>query len=247
MTETEWLAATDPLLMLEHLRGKVSDRKVRLFAVACCRRVWASLEHEEFREAVRKAEAYADGLVDRAEMLEAHERARPIFVKRLGRDNGPCGALTASAFPAPRKSIFERIADALDDPWWEDELDRGDPMGPALVTARHAARAAADLQGSKQALYEAATIDEHREQTALVRCLFGNPFRPRPARGPWLTAEVRALADAIYAERAFERMASLALALEHSGCPSVAAIEHGRSGTQHARGCWVVDLLLGKE
>jgi hypothetical protein len=248
MTETEWLAATDPQPMLEHLRGKASERKVRLFAVACCRRVWASLEHEEFREAVLKAEAYADGLVDRAEMLAAHEKARPIFIHlHDGRDNGPGGARTASAFPSPRKSIFERIADALDDPWWEDELDRGDPLGPAFVTARHAARAAAHLQGVKNILDSPATIAEHREQTALVRCLFGNPFHPRPARGDWLTAEVKALADAIYAGRAFERMGSLAEALEHSGCTSVAAIEHCRSGTQHARGCWVVDFLSGKE
>src|SRR5512145_2148413 len=118
MTEAEWLACSNPQPMLEFLRRKASDRKVRLFAVACCRRVWSSLEHEEFREAVRKAESFADGLVDRAEMLQAHEKARPIFVTlHDGRDNGPGAALTASAFPSPPKSIWERIADALDDPW----------------------------------------------------------------------------------------------------------------------------------
>src|SRR5215475_8492964 len=75
MTEAEWLACTDPQAMLQFLRSKASDRKVRLFAVACCRRVWSSLEHEEFRDAVRKAESFADDLVDRVEMLEAHETA----------------------------------------------------------------------------------------------------------------------------------------------------------------------------
>ena len=246
MTEADWLACTDPQPMLEFVRGKASDRKVRLFAVACCRRVWPSLEHEEFRNAVRKAELFADGLADRGEMLQAYEKARAIFGKLHGKDNGPGAALTASGFPSPPKSFWQRVADALDDPWWEDELDKGDPLGPALVTARHAARAAADLQGQRNVLDALPTIAEQRGQTALVRCLFGNPFRPRPVCAAWLTREVRALADAIYAERAFDRMPLLADAVEASGCTNADLIEHCRSGREHARGCWVVDLLLGK-
>src|SRR5262247_3015126 len=204
MTEAEWLACTDPGPMLEFLRRKASDRKVRLFAVACSRRVWSSLEHEEFRSAVRKAESFADDLVDRVEMLEAHEKARAIFATLHGKDNGPGAALTASGFPSPPKSFLQRVADALDDPWWEDEFDKGDPLAPALVTARHAARAAADLQGQRCGPDAPATIAEDREgQAVLARCLFGHPFRPQPVRGAWLTPEVRALAEVIYAERAF--------------------------------------------
>jgi hypothetical protein len=246
MTEAEWLACTDPQPMMEFLRRKASDRKVRLFAVACCRRVWPSLEHEEFRDAVRKAELFADGLVGEDELLEAFKKALAIFPKLHGKDNGPGAALTASGFPSPPKSIFQRIADALDDPWWEDEFDKGDRLAPALVTARHAARAAANLQGETHVLDNPATIAEHREQTRLVHCLFGNPFRPRPAGGAWLTREVRALADGIYSERAFDRLPFLADALEASGCTNADLIEHCRSGREHARGCWVVDLLLGK-
>jgi hypothetical protein len=234
--------------MLEFLRRRASDRKVRLFAVACCRRVWASLEHEEFRDAVRKAESFADGLADRDELLQAHEKARAIFPRLHGKDSGPAAALTASGFPAPPKSPLERVVDALDDPWWEDEFDRGDRLAPALVTARHAARAAADLQGQRHLLRDApALIAERRAQAALVHCLFGNPFRPRPACGAWLTREIVAIADGIYAERAFDRMPLLADALEASGCPNPDLIEHCRSGRQHARGCWAVDLLLGKD
>jgi hypothetical protein len=232
--------------MLEFLRRRATDRKVRLFAVACCRRVWSSLEHEEFRDAVRKAELFADDVVDRDEMLQAYEKARAIFAKLHGKDNGPGAALTASGFPSPPKSFLQRVTDALDDPWWEDEFDRGDPLAPALVTARHAARAAADLRDQRHVLDAPATIAEHREQAALVQCLFGNPFRPRPECAAWLTREVRALADGIYAERAFDRMPFLADALEASGCTNADLTEHCRSGREHARGCWVVDLLLGK-
>jgi hypothetical protein len=71
-------------------------------------------------------------------------------------------------------------------------------------------------------------------------------FQPPPVCGAWLTGEVKALADVIYAERAFDRMPHLADALEASGCADARLLEHCRSAREHARGCWVVDLLLGK-
>src|SRR2546428_173497 len=159
---------------------------------------------------------------------------------------GRGAALTASGCPSPPKSFLQRVADALDDPWWEDEFDKGDPLAPALVTASHAARAAADLQGQKCVPDPPARIAEHREQTALVRCLFGNPFRPRPVCAAWLTREVRALAAGIYVERAFDRMPSLADALDARGCANADRVEHCRWGGEPARGCGVVDLLLDR-
>ena len=247
MTEAEWLSCTDPEPMLQLLRPNASDRKIRLFAVACCRRVWPSLEPEEFRDAVLNAEAFADGGVDRDAMREAHHKALAIFPNLHGKDNGPGAALTASGFPGPKKSIWHRIADALDDPWWEDEFDKGDRLAPAFVTARHAARAASDLQGERNVLDSPVTMAEHEVQAGLVRCIFGNPFRPRPARDAWANNEVRTLADSIYTEHAFDRMALLARALEASGCTNADVLEHCRSSAGHARGCWVLDLLLGKE
>jgi hypothetical protein len=177
-------------------------------------------------------------------MIQAYKKALAIFRTLHGKDNGPGAALTASGFPSPPKSLWARVADALDDPWWEDEFDKGDPLAPALVTARHTARAAADLQGERFSLEDSPSmIAERREQAALVRCLFGNPFRPRPVSGVWLTSEVSALAGAIYAERAFDRMPLLADALEAAGCTNADLIEHCRSERGHARGCWAVDLL----
>src|SRR4051794_9828402 len=70
MTEAEWLACTDPQTMLEFLRGKISERKARLFAVACCRGLWHRMG-EPLRRVVGVGERYADGLTSPGEDEEA--------------------------------------------------------------------------------------------------------------------------------------------------------------------------------
>lgn len=82
--------------------------------------------------------------------------------------------------------------------------------------------------------------------TDRVRCLFGNPFRPVTVDTSCFTSTVVALARGIYDERAYDRMPILADALEDSGCDSDEILTHCREDQPHVRGCWVVDLVLGK-
>src|SRR5579862_8133963 len=91
------------------------------------------------------------------------------------------------------------------------------------------------------------TDAEEAVQLKLVRDIFGNPFKPVTIAPAWLTSTVVSLAQAIYDERAFDRMPVLADALEESGCTSQEMLEHCRGGGEHVRGCWLVDLVLGKE
>ena len=86
-------------------------------------------------------------------------------------------------------------------------------------------------------------------QAAVLRCLFGNPFRPFAiGLGPaWRTPQVIAIAQAIYDDRAFYDLPILADALEDAGCTDAAILDHCRSPGPHVRGCWVVDLLTGRE
>jgi hypothetical protein len=81
----------------------------------------------------------------------------------------------------------------------------------------------------------------------LLRELFGNPFRPVTLNPAWRTANVTALAQAIYDDRAFDRLPILADALEDGGCDNGDILNHCRQPGEHVRGCWVVDLVLGRE
>jgi hypothetical protein len=82
---------------------------------------------------------------------------------------------------------------------------------------------------------------------ALLSDIFGNPFRPVALNPAWRTANVTALAESIYTDRAFDRLPILADALEDAGCDNAEILNHCRAGGVHVRGCWVVDLVLGKE
>jgi hypothetical protein len=93
---------------------------------------------------------------------------------------------------------------------------------------------------------ERAVAEEETAQAALLRDIFGNPFRPVSVEPMWLSSTVQAMAASIYAERAFDRMPILADALEEAGCDNADILNHCRGPGPHVLGCWVVDLLLGK-
>jgi len=84
-------------------------------------------------------------------------------------------------------------------------------------------------------------------QTTLVKDIFGNPFNLAPMNPEWITATVISLATAIYDDRAFDRLPILADALEDAGCTHVDMLTHCRQPGEHVRGCWPLDLLLGKQ
>src|SRR5436309_3204899 len=88
MTEAEWLACRDPEPMLLHLRGKGSERKFRLFATACCRRIWHVMEDERSRRVVELVELSADGLANSA-LLRVAERENDAFCQTLLSQSAP--------------------------------------------------------------------------------------------------------------------------------------------------------------
>jgi hypothetical protein len=113
--------------------------------------------------------------------------------------------------------------------------------GSPRATARAAAASQTWTQGHES---------EEGPQCDLIREVFGNPFRPvtfDPAWLSWHDGAIPKLAQAIYCERGFERLPDLGRALEDAGCTDSDILNHCRQPGVHVRGCWVVDLLLGKE
>jgi hypothetical protein len=223
VTEQEWLACTDPREMLEALQagGLLSERKVPVFAVACCRGAWPLMPDEGSRRAVEAAEKYADGVGRDRDLRAAVPAAWGALQQAPSRDrhHDPAWAAYALAFTTlTTGSIRELPVRRWGGGCWSN-----------LSTPERAAHA------------------------HLLHCIWGNPFRPVSVSPAWQTGQVVALAQTVYDERELPagtldaaRLAVLADALEEAGCDQADILNHCRQPGVHVRGCWVVDLLLGK-
>jgi hypothetical protein len=132
----------------------------------------------------------------------------------------------------------------------KDAAAHGCPGSPAYVAARMAYHAASCINGYAAAANAALDASgKNVEKMHLLRCLFGNPFRPVTLEQSWLSwngGTVVKLAQSIYSDRAFDRLPILADALEEAGAHDAEILAHCRGPGPHCRGCWVVDALLGK-
>jgi hypothetical protein len=88
---------------------------------------------------------------------------------------------------------------------------------------------------------------EYAIQAELLRDIIGNPFHPRVFEPQWRTSTVLAIAEGIYEDRAFDRLPILADALQEAGCEDEQILGHCREDGTHVRGCWVIDLILGRQ
>jgi hypothetical protein len=282
MTEAEWLAYSEPRVMLEFLRGKASERKLRLFACSCCRRLWNLFTDKRAWKAIEFAERYADGL---ATTRQLHESA-------WGRtDEGECvvlwhaweSASVSSEYGIGMAAKSRAASDEEADASWEAAFQQAWRRGDNLPEAVHAADATAAAKWLP--MREAARTEEQQFQSHLLHDLFGFLlFRPVSLDSAWRTPAVLSLSEAAYEERSLpdgtldlDRLAVLSDALEDAGCDSeedcqiciggvrmsawevypcetcggtgrvpTPLLAHLRGPGAHVRGCWVLDLLLGK-
>lgn len=142
---------------------------------------------------------------------------------------------------------YERLQREINFADYERVLDRH-AVSMAFESCHEAAYVAAYSVTtlSPNPLVPSATPNDDRVLCDLLRCVFGNPFQKPAFPKTWRTETVVALATGVYQKRAFDRLPILADALEEAGCNDRAMLTHLRDPGPHCRGCWVLDLALGK-
>jgi hypothetical protein len=216
VTEPEWLACPYPQEMLRAVGLKVSDRRLRLFAAACCRRSWGQLTDENLRLSIETAELFADGEVGqkrRGSVFAAAQRARVT-----ARTSPPCVGIAASLCSV--KNIRLWIGTI-----WSQSLG-----GPIQQHASSSAALLRDIVGNP---FRPVALDP-------AWLAFSGGTIPNLARA----ADEDRLLPSGHLEP--NRLAVLADALEEAGCTEASILEHLRGPGPHWRGCFPIDLLLQK-
>ena len=237
MTEKEWERTTHLWEMWRAVSAsrkkgavQIRNRKFRLFACAFCRAGWELLTDERSRRAVEVAELAADGKASAAELATAKMQAWRAYCDgvRRRRDEGK-----------DRRESNRALADHA-----------------AGWVANKNPKEVAEKAASAFGWVLASGIPPKGMWNGqnLVREVFANPFRTISLDPACLTPTVVNLAQAAYDDRTLpegelnrDRLAVLADALEDAGCSDGAILAHLRGPGRHVRGCWPLDLILGRE
>ena len=219
MSEHDWLECESARPMLDFLIHKASDRKFRLFAVACCRRIWIHLRDERAREAVEIAERFAEGSADKRQ-LRAARRAMTLAHFDGLRDRKRRTTTAGFAVGAAFATLDDQAWDAARKASWTSAW-ASTPTGPNLP-------------------------EERQAHADLVREVFGNPFT-HPLGGVeqagWLSSAIFHEAERVYSSQFFDNLPGLADLLEQAGCDDAGLLAHLRKSGAHCRGCWALDRL----
>jgi hypothetical protein len=228
---------------LRHSAAVVCDRKFRLFACACCRRIWDHFPDQRNRDLVIAVEDNPDGTFDNPDLYNASVassaceeecREHPAYwvAKFLGRGFYKMPASLSAAVVAAKVLFLT-------------ERELGRPFEDGLVMDQYLQRSILRPRGLPSAL-PPHVASEAQVQADLLREVFGPPFRVDPFEPTWRTDTVLLLARQMDEGRDFTAMPILADALQDAGCNDEQILQHCRGPGPHMRGCWVADWVLDR-
>lgn len=245
MTESEWNVSSSILDLLGYIRigsGRAKlrnmmskqqcNRKLLLFMIACCKRASGLLTDARSFHAISVSEQLADGGMLKAETVAAQTDAENAY--RSLRSGTSAPAFTAAC------SVMEL-----------SRFTGKQAFSHAIYVADLAAQACS-LRPNNQELSPHFSIDrtayasEQAFQSVVLRDVFRSPFHSHPAVVSWKSSRAISIAEAMYRDDDFSTMPILADAIENADCADDVVLSHCRSTLHHSRGCWVVDLILGK-
>jgi hypothetical protein len=239
MTESDWLSADNPTPMFRYVRTRLSARKLRLLACGCCRLLGLHLAAAE-QDALGVVERHADGLATDGEYQKVNVQ---LLTGIRDLVPAPGGEVVA---PTPRAAALHALLGVI-------SLPNDDGLRRVLDWV-----GAAAARDAGSGLRTAARREVNRLMCGVFHEVVGNPFLPRASVGPgwtggraphWLLRvgeTARAIAVGVQADQAFDRLPILADALEDDGCTDDDLLFHFRHHPTHLRGCWALDLVLGK-
>lgn len=233
--EVQWLASNDPEWMLRKLdqNAEVNQRKLRLFAVACCRNleIWNKLIPET-QDHLDVAERFADGLATNRELGSASAKSSDAHADAQN-EYTDVGSDPDRVYPNRLLWLSHRAVQEV-----------------TFVRSVNVDTYSLDCYAATRDAYN--VINPGHENVfrayaaALLRNIIGNPYRPVTFDPSWRTETVLALARQMYESRDFPAMPILADALQDAGCDDAEILNNCRGPGPHTRGCWVVDMILGR-
>jgi hypothetical protein len=244
MTEAEWLTTTHFEGMARVVYARSQRRRCRLLAVAYCRLITPRLGDRRSQRAIEVAEQDADGAVGNESLVAAHKDAVAVVDERSSNPAVIAAVIDATV------GLEGGAADST-----QQTLRIGMESVAQYVTLPHPYQAALYIGGAINSLNKWNSTHptlirfsgpSNEARASLFRDIFGNPFRPVAFDPAWRTSTAVALAQQMYDSRDFSLMPILGDALQDAGCESADMLDHCRGDGPHVRGCWVVDLVLGK-
>ena len=239
MTEQEWITCDQPLDLARLIRGRVDGSRFRFLAAE-----WGQQLRPYMIDYDRPwFDAFALWVAGtgRHPRQVCHE---PEFVT-MDRWHGPPAFANDCGDAIRRHDILTAAACA-----GEGVARIGLPRQPEDVSLRgKSKKKQAAREARLQAEIAASKAHQIRVRTQFCdefRDVAGNPFRPVVFAPNWRTSTAVALAQLMYDSRDFFQMPILADALQDAGCDNDDILNHCRGPGPHVRGCWVVDLVLGK-